>query len=73
MVASRVALDTHRITITFDSGKLFDRQRITRLYRVARVISHMADDDRVIIEADVRGAMSSASQLRSVEEAGSAM
>ena len=53
MVASRVALDTHRITITFDSGKLFDRQRITRLYRVARVISHVADDDRVIIEADV--------------------
>jgi len=42
MVASRLALDTRRITITFDSGKEFDRQQIGRLYRVARVLSHVA-------------------------------
>ncbi|MDA1184120.1 MAG: GTPase HflX [Acidobacteria bacterium] len=53
MVASRVALDTRRIAITFDSGKSFDRQQIARLYRVARVISHVSTGDRVIIEADV--------------------
>ncbi len=53
MVAARVALDTRRITITFDSGKEFDRQQISRLYRVARVISHVATNGRVIIEADV--------------------
>jgi GTP-binding protein HflX len=53
MVASRVALDTRRITITFDEFKEFDRQQIARLYRVARVVSHVASNGRVVIEADV--------------------
>ena len=53
MVASRVALDTRRITITFDSGQDFDQQQIARLYRVARVISHVSVGNRVVIEADV--------------------
>ena len=53
MVASRLALDTRRITITFDSEKEFDRQQISRLYRIARVVSHVATDGRVVIEADV--------------------
>ena len=53
MIASRLALDTRRITITFDSEKEFDRQQIVRLYRVARVISHVATNGRVVIEADV--------------------
>ena len=52
-VAARLALDTRRIAITFDSGKTFDRQQIARLYRVARVISHVSTGDRVVIEADV--------------------
>jgi len=53
MVAARLALDTRRITIAFDSAKEFDRQQIARLYRVARVVSHVATDGRVVIEADV--------------------
>ena len=53
MVACRLALDTRRITITFDSGKDFDREQIARFYRVARVISHVATNGRVVIEADV--------------------
>ncbi len=53
MVASRVALDTRRITIAFDTDKEFDRQQIARLYRVARVVSHVAANGRVVIEADV--------------------
>jgi GTPase len=53
VLASRLALDTRRITITFDSDKEFDRQQIARLYRVARVISHVATNGRVVIEADV--------------------
>lgn len=53
MVASRLALDTRRITITFDAEKEFDRQQIARLYRVARVVSHVATNGRVVIEADV--------------------
>jgi GTP-binding protein HflX len=53
MMASRLALDTRRVTITFDSGKEFDRQQIGRLYRVARVVSHVATNGKVVIEADV--------------------
>lgn len=53
MVASRVALDTRRITIAFDTDKEFDRDQIARLYRVARVVSHVATNGRVVIEADV--------------------
>jgi GTP-binding protein HflX len=53
MIASRLALDTRRITITFDSAKAFDRDQIARLYRVARVVSHVATNGRVVIEADV--------------------
>jgi GTPase len=53
VIAARVALDTRRVTISFDSGKEFDRQQISRLYRVARVVSHVATNGRVVIEADV--------------------
>jgi GTP-binding protein HflX len=53
MIASRVALDTRRITIAFDTDKEFDRQQIARLYRVARVVSHVATNGRAVIEADV--------------------
>jgi len=53
MIASRLALDTRRVSITFDSGNESDRQQIHRLYRVARVISHVATDGKVVIEADV--------------------
>src|SRR5215510_7589395 len=53
MIASRLALDTRRVTITFDSEKEFDRQQIGRLYRIARVISHVAVNGRVVIEADI--------------------
>jgi len=53
VVASRLALDTHRITIRLDRGNAFDRAQISRVYRVGRVVSHLAAGDRVIIEADV--------------------
>jgi GTP-binding protein HflX len=53
VMASRLALDTRRITITFDSDKEFDRQQIARLYRVARIVSHVSTNGRVVIEADV--------------------
>jgi len=53
MVASRLALDTRRVTIAFDTHNAFDREQIARLYRVARVVSHVAGNGRVVIEADV--------------------
>jgi GTP-binding protein HflX len=52
-VAAQLALDTRRVTISFDADSEFDRQQISRLYRVARVISHVATNGRVVIEADV--------------------
>jgi GTP-binding protein HflX len=53
LVTSRLALDMRRITMTFDSGKDADRRQIGRLYRTARVVSHVAAGGRVVIEADV--------------------
>ena len=53
MIAAQLALDKRRVTISFDSESEFDRQQISRLYRVARVISHVATNGKVVIEADV--------------------
>jgi 50S ribosomal subunit-associated GTPase HflX len=52
-VTARLALDTRRVTVTFDAGNDSDRRQIGRLYRTARVISHVATDGHVVIEADV--------------------
>jgi len=53
IVAARLALDTRRMTITFDNNKEFDRQQIARMYRIARIVSHVATNGKVVIEADV--------------------
>ena len=52
-IASRVALDIRRVTLTFNSDDVADRERIVRLYRHAHVILHEARDGRVSIVADV--------------------
>lgn len=52
-IARALALDTRRVTLSFDQGRPEDRDAIERLYRVARVLSHDADGDRVSIEAEV--------------------
>jgi GTPase len=52
-VASRLALDTRRVHLEFDSRSEADRDRIARVYRHARVVSHVAIDHRVSIEADI--------------------
>ena len=52
-MASRVALDVRRLTLTFDPADAADRERIARLYRQARVVQHEARDGRVSIVADV--------------------
>jgi GTP-binding protein HflX len=53
LVASRLALDTRRVRLEFDSRSEADRDRIARLYRHAKVVSHVAVDHKVSIEADV--------------------
>src|SRR5437667_1668103 len=52
-MASRLELDVHRITFTFDPASPADKERIARLYRHARVLVHEARDGRVVIVADV--------------------
>jgi GTPase len=49
-IASRLALDVTRVTLTFDPD---DRERIARTYRHARVLEHEVRDGRVSIVADV--------------------
>jgi len=51
-VATLLALDTRRVTITFDDTAR-DRAHVSRLYREARVISHVATNGQIVIEADV--------------------
>ena len=52
-LASRLALDVLRVTLTFDPDSAADRERMARLYRHARVLVHEARDGRVSIVADV--------------------
>jgi GTP-binding protein HflX len=52
-IASRLALDTCRVTLQFDPDREADRQRIGQLYRHAKVIGHVARHGSVSIEADV--------------------
>ena len=52
-VASRLALDVVRMTMTFDPNDPGDRERIARVYRHARVVVHESRDDRIIVVADV--------------------
>ncbi len=52
-VASRLALDIRRVTVTFNPDDERDRERIATLYRQGRVIVHEVRDGRVSIVADV--------------------
>ena len=53
IVASRLALDVRRVTLTFDPDAPEDRERIARVYRHARVVMQETRDGRVSIVADV--------------------
>jgi GTP-binding protein HflX len=52
-IAQRLELDTQRVLLEFDSQSAADRERIARVYRHARVVSHVMNNGRVEIEADV--------------------
>ena len=52
-VATMLDLDTHRVRLEFDSESAEDREKIARVYRHARVVSHQTRNGRVAIEADV--------------------
>jgi GTP-binding protein HflX len=52
-IAARLALDQQRVSLEFDLASDADRERLTWLYRYARVHSQVTQDDRAMIEADV--------------------
>jgi GTPase len=52
-LASRLALDVRRVTLTFNPDDPADRDGIARLYRHARVLVHETRDGQVSIVADV--------------------
>jgi GTP-binding protein HflX len=52
-VAEKLELDTRRVMLEFDEASAEDREKIARVYRHARVYSHVTNDGRVEIEADV--------------------
>ena len=53
VIAQKLELDTRRVTLEFDSRSAEDRETIARVYRHARVFSHVTNNNRVEIEADV--------------------
>jgi GTP-binding protein HflX len=50
---ARLALDTARVTLTFDARNEESRTRIAQLYRFARILQHVTSDGQVSIEAEV--------------------
>jgi GTPase len=52
-MASRLALDVVRMTLTFNPADAADRERIARLYRHGRVVVHEERDSTIQIVADV--------------------
>ena len=52
-IASRLALDVVRVTLTFDPDSTADRERIARVYRHAKVVLHETRDTEVSMVADV--------------------
>jgi len=52
-ITSRLALDVRRVTLTFNPDDPAERERIARVYRHGRVISHETRDSRATIVADI--------------------
>ena len=50
---TRLGLDTARITVTFPTDGDAARERIAEIYRIGRIVRHVASDDEVSIEADI--------------------
>jgi GTP-binding protein HflX len=53
VMAGRLALDVERLHLEFDAGREADRRLVADLYRHARIVSHVGENGRVQIEADV--------------------
>ncbi|HEX5070479.1 MAG TPA: GTPase HflX [Vicinamibacterales bacterium] len=52
-IATALAMDSERIHLALDASDERDRRLLADLYRHARVISHIAGDEGIAVEADV--------------------
>jgi GTP-binding protein HflX len=52
-IEDRLRMDAERMRLEFDDRREGDRRLIADLYRHARIVSHVAEADRVSIEADI--------------------
>ena len=52
-ITSNLSMDSERVRFALDGSVERDRRLLADLYRHARVVSHVADDDRIDVEADV--------------------
>jgi GTP-binding protein HflX len=52
-LVSRLSMDAERVVIKLHASRERDRRVLADLYRFARVVSHVIEDDRITIEADV--------------------
>ena len=50
---TRLGLDVARITLSFPTHGDGSRERVAELYRVGRIVRHVASDDEVSIEAEI--------------------
>jgi len=50
---ARLALDTTRVTFEFQAASETDRNQISQLYRVGRILRHVAADGTIVIEAEL--------------------
>jgi GTP-binding protein HflX len=50
---SRLALDTARVTFVFDAASDADRDRISQIYRVGKILRHVASDGHISIDAEL--------------------
>ena len=50
---TRLGLDVARVTLNFPATADGSRERVAELYRVGRIVRHVASDDEVSIEAEI--------------------
>lgn len=65
----RLALDTARVTLEFETSDGADRERIAQLYRVGRILRHVATDGRVTIDVEIPRRLLDRFQAARVESA----
>jgi GTP-binding protein HflX len=52
-IETRLALDTSQVTLEFDADSEEDRERISQVYRLGRILRHVTSDGRIAIEAEL--------------------